>query len=319
MSNNSPLLAGSDEPVDDRARPTCAVDDHVLDRHNPTNIAHDLDPFFGDDELRHARSTQDETPCGIDVRPTMDRRGPRMGARGTIGMLPNRGHGLSVARLKRRVKRSVRGPDGFNVISGFSHLRMVLVGATTLPGRVERVSEPPALRLPPIIDELDLRVDELWEMLRGNPLLDRIFYSASTAGDFSAIWHGYNVVRLIAAADGRSRFVRLAAALAFESVLVNQGIKRAFRRDRPDHDSKRPHHLRSPSTSSFPSGHASSAVMAVSLINQRSALPMLTRLVGTVVATSRIHVRIHHASDVVAGAGVGLVLAAAWKRAWPLR
>lgn len=133
VSNKSPLLASSDEPVDDRARTTCAVDDHVLDRGNPPNIAHDLDPCFGDDELRHLRSAEDETPRRIDSRPTMERRGPRMGARHTIGVLPDRGHGLSVASLERGVERSIRGPDGFKIISGVGHVPMIPVGVNTLP------------------------------------------------------------------------------------------------------------------------------------------------------------------------------------------
>ena len=36
---------------------------------------------------------------------------------------------------------------------------------------------------------LDDAVDRLWEPLRGNPLADRIFYTASELGDFSLIWH----------------------------------------------------------------------------------------------------------------------------------
>ena len=42
---------------------------------------------------------------------------------------------------------------------------------------------------------------------------------------------------------------------------------------------------------------------------QRSAL--LWTPIATVVAVSRIHVRVHHASDVVAGAAVGAVLGVA--------
>ena len=38
---------------------------------------------------------------------------------------------------------------------------------------------------------------------------------------------------------------------------------------------------------------------------------------GLVVATSRVYVKIHHASDVVAGLATGLVLGAAFKRMWP--
>jgi len=39
---------------------------------------------------------------------------------------------------------------------------------------------------------------------------------------------------------------------------------------------------------------------------------------ATVVACSRIHVRVHHGSDVVAGAALGLALGAVAKRLWRL-
>lgn len=172
--------------------------------------------------------------------------------------------------------------------------------------------------LPPWVDDFDDHVDTFWELLRGNPALDRLFYTASTVGDFSAIWHLINLVRLAAAADGRARFLRLASALAIESLLVNQVIKRAFRRERPEPPSDSGHHLRMPSTSSFPSGHASSAAMAATLLSQRSKLSPAYALIASVVATSRLHVRIHHASDVVAGALVGRSLASIYKRAWRL-
>ncbi len=35
------------------------------------------------------------------------------------------------------------------------------------------------------IDRVDERVDEWWDVLRGNPVLDRVFYTASEAADFS--------------------------------------------------------------------------------------------------------------------------------------
>jgi len=40
---------------------------------------------------------------------------------------------------------------------------------------------------------------------------------------------------------------------------------------------------------------------------------------ASVVATSRIHVRIHHASDVLVGAGVGLALGRLIRKVFPLR
>ncbi len=180
------------------------------------------------------------------------------------------------------------------------------------------MSGPAILRLPPALDHADRRIDELWEHLRGRPPVDAVFYAASAAGDFSAIWHVYNLVRRLRADGGDDdRFVRLAAALAVESLLVNQVLKRSFRRARPVENRVRPHRLRIPWTSSFPSGHASSAAMAASLLREDGRGRVLTGVLATIVATSRIHVRIHHASDVVAGAIVGATLAAAWKRLWP--
>jgi membrane-associated phospholipid phosphatase len=75
--------------------------------------------------------------------------------------------------------------------------------------------------------------------------------------------------------------------------------------------------VRKPSTSSFPSGHASAAFYAASLLTYwggaRTA-PVWFAAAG-VVATSRAYVRIHHPSDIVGGAVVGLALAEAAKAA----
>ncbi|MEM7287504.1 MAG: phosphatase PAP2 family protein [Actinomycetota bacterium] len=175
----------------------------------------------------------------------------------------------------------------------------------------------PALRLPPWVDEIDEAVDAWWDRFRNDPALDRLFYAASAAGDFSAVWHAYNLGRLATGAIDPRRAARFALAIGAESLIVNQGLKRLFRRERPEHEVERPLHLRTPSTSSFPSGHASAAAMAVTLLNERSRLRLVHAALGGVVASSRIHVRIHHASDILVGLAVGRVLAKAWQRAWP--
>lgn len=175
----------------------------------------------------------------------------------------------------------------------------------------------PVLRLPAWVDEIDEAVDTWWHRFRDDPTLDRVFYAASAAGDFSLIWHAYNVARLAVGVTDPRRAARLALAIGAESLVVNQGVKRLFGRTRPDQETARPLHLRTPSTSSFPSGHASAAAMAVTLLNERSRVRPLNIALGAVVASSRVHVRIHHASDVVVGLAVGRVLAKAWQRLWP--
>jgi undecaprenyl-diphosphatase len=76
--------------------------------------------------------------------------------------------------------------------------------------------------------------------------------------------------------------------------------------------------VRRPSTSSFPSGHASSGFFAAALLSEGDPeLAPLWFALAAVVATSRAYLRVHHASDIVAGAVVGLALAAVARRVWP--
>ena len=173
--------------------------------------------------------------------------------------------------------------------------------------------------LGPIGASLDEAVDRVWDRLRGNPTLDRVFYTASELGDFSLIWHLLGAVKGVTGRRGTREATRLALALGAESALVNVVVKSAFRRERPIHEDDRPHRLRQPLTSSFPSGHASAALMASTLLSERSRVKPAWYGLAAIVAASRIHVRIHHASDVLVGAGVGLALGRAIRKVFPLR
>ena len=154
------------------------------------------------------------------------------------------------------------------------------------------------------IGDVDTRLDKIVERARGNASLDRVFYSASALGDFSLVWHLVGVGR---AAIRGTNPLPLSAALAVESVLVNWGVKSAFRRVRPADVEPGPLPLRQPLTSSFPSGHASAAFMAASILRAEGASRAWFGL-AAVVAASRVYVRIHYPSDVVAGALLGLAL-----------
>lgn len=163
-------------------------------------------------------------------------------------------------------------------------------------------------------EAVEAKVDEL----RGNPTLDRVMYAASALGDFSLIWHLVGSARALAPDRRPIHAVRLAALVGAESALVNGPVKSLFRRRRPAWEQDRPMKLRRPKTSSFPSGHASAAAVAVGVLAQRDPLWPLYAVVGAVVASSRVYVKIHHPSDVVAGAAFGVVLAAVARKAWPM-
>lgn len=180
----------------------------------------------------------------------------------------------------------------------------------------------PAAQLLTYFDPIDDVIDQWWNRFRGQPVLDRIFYSASEAGDFSLVWHTIGLAKAVIHNDPRPA-IELSIALGLESALVNGPIKSVFARRRPFHDTDRPHALRTPKTSSFPSGHASAAMVAATMLSRRSRFKPIYFGVGAVVAVSRVHVRIHHASDVTGGLAVGLALGAVAKRIadlpWPNR
>lgn len=169
--------------------------------------------------------------------------------------------------------------------------------------------------LGPRVDAFDSWVDDALELLRGNPIADRVFTTASHVGDFSLIWHGISIVRAIA--KGRpDQIVVLAVMLGAESLIVNQGVKRLFRRERPTATGDERLQVRSPKTSSFPSGHASSAAFAAMVLSgwDGPKLGMLWWKIAAIVGISRAYVRIHHGSDVVAGAAVGTLLGVVGRR-----
>lgn len=182
---------------------------------------------------------------------------------------------------------------------------------------------PRPIRLPLAFEEraraFDAHADSALELLRGNVVANRTFYAASALGDHGLLWHTIGAMRALGGDRQVAEALRLSAALAFESVLVNVGIKSMFRRTRPLHTAIRPFALRRPMTSSFPSGHATSAFCAAVLLSKADPkLRPLWYATATVVASSRVHVRIHHASDVVVGAALGYALGHLVARVVPL-
>lgn len=163
--------------------------------------------------------------------------------------------------------------------------------------------------LGPHVERFDETVDQALQRVRGNSVADRVFTTASHIGDFSAIWHTINVLIGISERKPR-RALTFAMLIGLESLVVNQGVKRLFRRPRPTTTGNEGLRVRTPSTSSFPSGHASAATFAAALLAPRVGGPLglAVRTSAIVVGTSRAYVRIHHASDVVAGFITGAIL-----------
>jgi undecaprenyl-diphosphatase len=159
------------------------------------------------------------------------------------------------------------------------------------------------------VQSFDRAVDD-WVERHRSPVLDRLFYVLSSAADHSLLWVAIGAVRQ---ATGRGRpgsALRLAGVLAAESAFTNGPLKLLFSRVRPALDPDRPgplpYGLRRPVTSAFPSGHATSAFTAAAFLAKDDPLGPAYHVLAAAVAASRVYVRLHHASDVIAGAALGV-------------
>jgi len=169
------------------------------------------------------------------------------------------------------------------------------------------------------ITKLDNTADNFFEKIRGNKFIDKVFYLASEVADFSIGWHLIAFSLVLFDSGLLDHWIRLAIALLIESVLVNQFIKKLFNRERPPISEKLSIHGRRPKTTSFPSGHSSSATVAVILLSLASPKYIyLWIFLGLLVATSRIHNRMHHLSDVLAGVILGSAFALSASYIWPI-
>lgn len=179
-----------------------------------------------------------------------------------------------------------------------------------VPGVALAASPPGRRTLGVATARFDRRVDEALEHWRGRRVPDAVFLAASRLGDFSVIWHLCGLARGLTSDRRAQQAFVLAGLLGAESLVVNQGVKRVFGRQRPTVAGDPRLRVRRPLTSSFPSGHASAAAFAATVLtgwDGRRSAPLWWGVAATV-AASRVYVRIHHASDIVAGMAAGAAL-----------
>lgn len=167
----------------------------------------------------------------------------------------------------------------------------------------------------PAVDAFDRKIDQLLEQVRGHPAADKLFTTASHVGEFSLIWHSISLVRGLVKGR-RDQVIVLAVLIGAESLIVNQGVKRLFKRTRPTTDGDDRLKVRAPMTSSFPSGHSSAATFAATMLTSWDGrrLGTLWYTLAGIVGVSRAYVRIHHASDVLGGFVVGKLLGVIGRR-----
>jgi undecaprenyl-diphosphatase len=149
-------------------------------------------------------------------------------------------------------------------------------------------------------DAVDAAVDRV-----RSPALDAVVYPLSSAADHGLLWHACGLTRALLRDADLGGAARFSIAMGIESAMTNGPMKSLFNRVRPfDYaEVQFRYGLRRPITSSFPSGHATAGFCAATLLGGG-----WWYAAGAAVAATRVYVRLHHASDVVAGAALGLAM-----------
>jgi membrane-associated phospholipid phosphatase len=140
-----------------------------------------------------------------------------------------------------------------------------------------------------------------------SPTLDRTFIAVTRAANYSRLWLAVaGGLAVFGGRQGRRAAGRGLVAIAIAAAAANGPAKLLVRRRRPS-SHRRPTLIRTPRSTSFPSGHTAAAVaFAAGASAELPVLaPVLVPLAGAV-AYSRVHTGVHYPSDVAAGAAIGI-------------
>jgi membrane-associated phospholipid phosphatase len=149
-----------------------------------------------------------------------------------------------------------------------------------------------------------------------SPALDRTLIAITRAANYSRLWLALaSALAVLGGEQGRRAAGRGLIAIAIAAALANGPAKLLARRRRPSSRSH-PTLIRTPRSTSFPSGHSAAAFAFGPGAGAElpMLMPALAPLAGAV-AYSRVHIGVHYPSDVAAGVGIGIgsgLLAAHW-------
>ena len=156
------------------------------------------------------------------------------------------------------------------------------------------------------VTRLDDAVDAAFEPFRGRPSVDRAAALVSNLADYGLVWVALAAGKGRRRGPRRRRAVVALGAAGFSSLLVNQAVKSVVDRPRPDLHLQAA--VRTPTSSSFPSGHTLAAFCTAVVLSETDRQAAAYVGFAGAVAASRVHLRAHHPTDVLGGAAIGSVL-----------
>lgn len=155
------------------------------------------------------------------------------------------------------------------------------------------------------------------------PRLDVAMRRLSRAANHSRLSIGCAALLALTGERGRRAAQSGLLAAFTTAALVNALLKPFGRRARPDRAGARiplARHVRMPASRSFPSGHTAAAVaFAAGAGRELPAARLPLGVLAAAVGYSRVHTGVHYPGDVLAGAALGIGVAAATARIAPRR
>ncbi len=141
-----------------------------------------------------------------------------------------------------------------------------------------------------------------------SPVMDRLMPAITALGNNGLIWIVCAGVLLLLPKH-RKTGATVLAGLALEVVCCNLVLKPLVARIRPFYmNAAVPLLIPQPTGFSFPSGHTGASFAAVSaLYTSKNRLWLPAAVLAVLIAFSRLYLYVHYPTDVLAGAGLGIL------------
>lgn len=139
-----------------------------------------------------------------------------------------------------------------------------------------------------------------------NKIFDKIMPIITIMGNLGIIWLIISVLMLLKVED---RIIGISVILALIlTTIVGEGIiKHIVKRSRPFQNYEDELLINKPITYSFPSGHTASSFAALAVFLQMNGkLGLIMSPIATLIAFSRIYLKVHYPTDVIFGIVLGI-------------
>ena len=139
-----------------------------------------------------------------------------------------------------------------------------------------------------------------------NRTFDRIMPIITMMGNLGIIWLIISILMLLKVED---RIIGIGVILALIlTTIIGEGIiKHIVKRNRPFQNHEDELLINKPITYSFPSGHTASSFAALAVFFQMNGkLGLIMSPIATLIAFSRIYLKVHYPTDVIFGIVLGI-------------